>query len=446
MIDIDPQLILISLGLIGSYFLIVTLMQVLLQALSYRSYQRSRSQSITDLPTLTLLIPARNEAKVVVEALKRALQLPLKDFQVIVIENASTDQTYTLLHEEFQLKPNGKPNTFYSESHPHLRVIRSAIPGKALALNLALPEVKTDLVATLDADTIPDSNGLIRLLNEFAARPQIEALGGIVRVMDPHSPLQNQKRPPKGWPLAFQSLEYLRAFSGERLGWGLLKANVYMSGACALFRTESLKARGGFQLDTVTEDLETSLELVAKTSGFDHPIDVLPVVVAWTQVPGNLRDLFKQRRRWQAGLCQCLWKYRGLFLNTKKGMTGIVTLPYMLLTESIAPLIEFLALATLSHALYFELIDYQPVILIAAFGLVMSAALTTWTAALENKYLKDQANWSIVKVFILSFPLNICYRPLVNLVRIEATLRFRWFYSWGSIKRVQLQSDELLAK
>jgi cellulose synthase/poly-beta-1,6-N-acetylglucosamine synthase-like glycosyltransferase len=433
--SIDTNDLLILLSLLGSYFLIISVMQFLLQALSYRRYQKYTNRKSQALPSLTLLIPVRNESEVVVEALNRTLQLPLENFEVIVVENASTDRTYHLLHEIFQLRPNGTPDTFYSILHPRLRVIKSTIPGKARALNSALGQVKTEIVATLDADTIPESDGLIRLLNEFHNRPKLKALGGIVRVMDPSEPDAPKVKAPKSVLYAFQRLEYLRAFSSERLGWGQLKAYIYMSGALALFRTENLKSLGGFQTDSVTEDLETTLALIAGNKDESHPIDILPIVVAWTQVPFNLTSLFNQRRRWQAGLWQCLWKYKSLFFNSSKGLSTTLTMPYVFLTEALAPLAELFAVATVMHALFYQMIDPMPVIVIAIIGLCASGALICWAAVAENRFLKNHTRWSILKVFVISFPMNLIYRPIITLVRIEATLRFPWFKTWKSIKR-----------
>lgn len=439
---IPLDLLLLILSLIGSYFLSIYLIQIILQTLSIQRFKRYKTKKDVKLPTLTLLIPVRNEAELVVEAINRALQLPLPHFQVIVIENASTDKTYALLHQVFQLRPNGTPDTFYTPLYPNLRVIKSPIAGKAHALNLALPQVQTDIVATLDADTIPESQGLLTVLEEFSLRPNIQAIGGIVRVLNPTSSWAPKVKMPHSFLYALQGLEYLRAFTGERLGWGLLRANIYMSGSCALFRTETLKSKGGFQLSTVTEDLETTLELLKQSLGKPHPIDILPVVVAWTQVPHDLKSLFHQRRRWQAGLCQCLWKYRSLFLNSRSGLIGPFTLPYILFTEVLAPILEFLSLLLLAHALFYDLIDLTPVIMIASLSLILSAFLTSLSAYTENRYLKAQSQWSILKLIFLSLPLNLIYRPILNLYRIEATLRFPWFRHWRSIERKELTSPQ----
>jgi|GEM_PF-3265645 len=432
----DEHYVRITLSLLGTYFLIISVMQVLLQALSYRRHQRRLRVNNEELPSLTLLVPARNEEHVVVEALSRSLQLPLKKFDVIVVENASTDKTYELLHEMFQLRlENG---VYRSITHPHLRMVRSKIPGKALALNVALPHVTTEIVATMDADTIPEIHGIEALLREFKARPEVQGLGGIVRVMNPEKPDERRAYPPRKHEYAIQSLEYLRAFSGERLGWGLLKANIYMSGACALFRTSTLRERGGFQIDTVTEDLETSLDLISCADKDQHPIDILPAVVAWTQVPHTLSGLFQQRRRWQAGLLQCLWKFRGLFLSTKRGVTGILAVPYILFTEGLGPVMEFVAYIMIAVALYCEFLEPMPVLIVAGLGLTLSGLLTVWAASVENRYIKNDSAWPLIKVFFLSLPLNLIHRPLVNLVRVEACLRFPWIRSWGVIQRSQL--------
>lgn len=415
------ETLLIILGLIGSYFLIILLMQVMLLALAGRRLQMKRTKVMGELPPLTLLIPARNEAQVIIETLKRILALEIRGLRIIVIENQSADHTLKLLQD------------FTKTADPErLHLLESPEAGKARALNLALAHVTTDFVATIDADTIPHEQGLRTLLSELHARPELTAVGGVIRV------LSGAIRPPWGWLESMQSIEYLRAFTGERLGWGLLRGNIVLSGACAVFRTQSLRAIGGFQSETVTEDLETALELVKQSKLRANTIEILPVIAASTQVPTKLTSLLGQRRRWQAGLCQCLWKYRSLMLSSRHGLVGTLTLPYLFLAEAVTPLLEILSPLLIAHVLFYFPFATHPIAIVIVGGTTLAAVLNAWSGAMENRHLTGAGRWSLMRVFILSFPLVLLYRPIVSLARLEATLRFPWIVRWGKMQRKEL--------
>ena len=119
-----------------------------------------------ELPSLTLLVPARNEEHVVIEALSRSLQLPLKQFDVIVVENASTDQTHKLLQEMFQLRlENG---IYRSITHPHLRMLRSGIPGKALAPKITGPQSIQGNSNAIEIGNWNDPDGYQNIIEKIA--------------------------------------------------------------------------------------------------------------------------------------------------------------------------------------------------------------------------------------------------------------------------------------
>ncbi len=416
--DLHP-LALLGLQLAGLYFVIITVWQLLLCGLALLALRRRYPEGDTH-PSLTLLIAAKNESAGLVETVNRALQLPLENLHIVVIENASLDASLKLMQEFFQLRPSELPNVFTSLTHPRLRLMREPVAGKARALNTGLTLVETEFVASVDADTLVNASGIKKLLTYLQTKPELMAIGGVLDV-------QAQQ----GFLEKLQRVEYLRAFLAERTGLSVLKANVHLSGALAVFRTRALRAIGGFASTSITEDFESALALMKAAP--KHPIEILPVIAATTQVPHTLTGLCRQRLRWQAGLAQCLWRYKILLTGPLTHFGRVITLPYLLVGELLGPLIELLAIAALAHALYYQLFSAQSALMIFAVGLIL---ISLQNMALIKRFgRREKGMPNSFFVFFYGIFLMLLLRPLLLFPRVFALLTWPWQRKFKSAQR-----------
>ena len=269
------------------------------------------------LPTVAVLVAARNEASVIVATVEAALRQDAPPDQLLVVDDGSTDGTLAALRERFAVTFSPGAQLGTSGTEPTLRVLTKPNSGKARSLNEALAHCDADLVLTLDADTLlaPGAVGAVR--RAFAEdRTLTVACGAITpkcqgRVSGPAFQL-------------YQTFEYLRSFLW-RAAWASKKSLLLVSGAFAAFRRDALLAVGGFDPSSMVEDYEVMFRLhrrSVETLGVPLEVRVLAEARATTDAPARPRTFLRQRQRWFAGFIETLFRHHDLVGNPRYGRLG----------------------------------------------------------------------------------------------------------------------------
>ena len=349
-----------------AYFVAHNIVSTALLIIGWRavdSYVRRRplrdyetiARSPLSLP-VSILVPAYNEGPCISGAVRALLAQRYAAFEVVVIDDGSSDDTLEGLREGFGLGEVERVPRAGLETKDVLSVMRSSVDdrvvviskengGKADALNAGLNYARYPLVCAIDADTLLDPGALSRLVWEFQADPATIAVGGIVRILNGsrvRGGRLEEVRTPKSLIVNLQILEYLRAFLGGRIAWSRLGMLLIVSGAFGLFRRDALVEAGGYDASCVGEDAELVLRLhrTAREAGKPCRVTFFPDPICWTEAPTQLRTLVRQRDRWQRGLIQMLSRHRVMMGNPRYGGVGTVALPYFLLFEIIGPTLE----------------------------------------------------------------------------------------------------------
>lgn len=362
----NPLLLFIAQSGILAYFLAMNLAQLWIMFRSFfaiRTYldvtEADRIEDILGtshyLP-ITVICPMYNEAEGAVANVRSLLSLRYNDIQVLVVNDGSTDQTLERLVEAFHLRPSQRVvrrllpmqpvrGIYESIYTTNLLVVDKANGGKSDALNCGLNLARYPLVCCIDGDSLLENDALLRMVRPFLDDPRTVACGGVIR------PLNGCKVTPVGirgmslpanWLARFQVVEYLRAFLYGRVGLASFGSLFVLSGAFALFRKETLLQCGGFAAGTVGEDFEMIVRIHhrLRKEGRPYRVTMVPDPICWTEVPERWKTLARQRNRWQRGLLETLWEHRAMWFNPRYGRIGLFSMPYFLLFEALAPLIE----------------------------------------------------------------------------------------------------------
>jgi cellulose synthase/poly-beta-1,6-N-acetylglucosamine synthase-like glycosyltransferase len=305
---------------------------------------------------ITLLCPVYNEAAGVVASISSLLALRYPEFQVVVVNDGSKDDTVQRLVEAFKLHPSRrvirqllptKPirGVYESAYVPNLVLVDKENGGKSDALNCGINLARYPLVCCMDGDSLLEYDSLLRVSRPFLDRPQVVASTGVIRPLNGCTLTPSGIRGihlPTGWLPRFQIVEYLRAFLFGRMGLASFQSLFIVSGAFGVFRRDLLLELGGFSTATIGEDLECVVRLHRhlRDKGQAYEVVLVPDPVCWTEVPEDIGTLRRQRNRWQRGLMDSLWIHRRMWFNPKYGRIGLFSMPYFLIFEALAPLIE----------------------------------------------------------------------------------------------------------
>jgi cellulose synthase/poly-beta-1,6-N-acetylglucosamine synthase-like glycosyltransferase len=407
---------------------------------------------------LSILVPAYNEEKTIIANIKNLLALDYPEFEVILVNDGSTDSTLERLKEAFRLVTVERPlrltvrhkpirRIFTSIDYPNLIVIDKERGGKADALNAGINVSSYPIFCSIDADSLPERGALLRASRLFVEDKRVIATGGIVRVLN-GSKVENgvvtEVRAPRKAIECFQAVEYVRAFFTGRTAWSHMGSLMIISGTFGLFRKDMAQAIGGYR-ETVGEDMDLVVRLHrhCRKEGIPYRIIFVPDPICFTQVPSDLKSLLKQRNRWHRGLIDSLCFSRGMFLNPLYGAIGTTGFLYFGLVEGLGPIVEFLGYAGFILFFIFGFLSKEFALLFFVIAILWSMWINVGSVLLDDiLYKRYRSLKDLLKLCLFGFLEMLGYRQLITVERMIATFTF-WRKDWGKPERREIRADEV---
>ena len=409
-----------------------------------------------DIP-VSILIPAYNEELTVIDTIKSLLDLDYSNYEIIVVDDGSKDNTSKNIINYFgmskvskkveQLLETSKVVDIYEtyEYKVNITLVIKENGGKADALNAGINFSNNPYFICMDADSFLQPDSLSNIVRPVLEDDMTVAVGGMIRISNDISfkngyPISYNL--PKNILACMQVLEYDRTFLGSRIMFDMFNGSLIISGAFGLFQKDTVVVCGGYDKDTMGEDMELVIKLhvFCKTNMIPYKIKYASDAICWSQAPSNLKDLSKQRRRWYLGLFQSMSKHNNLFINPRYGVISFVSYLYFLIYELYSPFIELLGIIftyifyitgfiNVKYMLYFY-------ILYSLFG-----ALLSLTSFFSRIYVNNTkiSTFDVFKVLILCIFEVAVLRLYLSIVRMFSFIGYKKKKNeWGDIKRQKL--------
>lgn len=385
-------------------------------------------------PTLAVIVAAHDEADVLPITLGALLAQTDAPDLILVADDGSRDATVALLARDFGLDtPAFGQSSLASRRHPNLRWLRLPHGGKARALNAALLVVDTDLVVTVDGDTLlePDAVGALRAA--FAADPALVAATGVL------TPVCGSTLSGRFYEW-FQTYEYIRNFL-SRYAWGRMDALLLISGAFAGFRRDAVVAVGGFDPECMVEDYELIHRL--RRYGAMHSRGWTTAVVggarAVTDAPATTAAFLRQRRRWFCGFLQTQLWYREMVGNARYGRVGLIMLPIKAL-DTLQPLYGLVGFGLLvAYVATGRLALLRPVGAIIVAKIVLDFAFHLWSVHLYRRWVDPHTPARLDSAILASLAEPFTFQILRHLGAALGWIAFLTGYrTWNRQKRIGL--------
>lgn len=412
---------------------------------------------------ISILVPAYNEGETIIQTVNNLLKLEFKRYEIVVIDDGSTDDTKARLLEYFPLaRETERPVRYQVECKP-IHEIYSCRQGEVLitliskenggckadAVNAGLNIAAYPYIVNMDGDEILQQDSLRYACRALLEDDNVVGVGGNIKI-------SNDVRFRDAMPVSggmgrnavvnMQVLEYSRGFRGTRVFQDLMNANLIISGGYGLFKKDALIAVGGYDPVSKGEDMELTVKLQQYYRSRKIPFSLrfVPESICWTQGPASLKDLKSQRLRWHCGLIQTVKKYRSMILNPKYGVVGMFMFPYIIMYELLSPIFMVLGLLSVAASLWLGDVDLGKLafvfMLYVLFGLVLTAL-----TYMDNRYCPGQkfSFPELVKVLFYGLLDAFFFRPYIGLVNFTAFFKYKKITAskWVSPKRVKVAEN-----
>ena len=374
-----------------------SLLVSLLAAIQVRQDKRFTPSS-TFSPSVAVIVPAFNEERVVARTISSLLTAEHPErFEIIVVDDGSTDETSQRVREAFA-------------GDARVRLITKPNSGKSDSLNLGISQTAADIVICLDADTIFSHDCITRLVERFCD-PAVGAVAGNAKVGNRLNVITR-----------LQAIEYVTSQNLDRRAFSLLNCITVVPGAVGAWRRELVLKAGGFSHRTLAED--TDLTLTIREMG--ARIAYADGAIALTEAPDTIKGFLKQRFRWMYGTLQAAWAHRGDFFRPKYGALGFVALPsivlFQILFPFVSPIMDLMLLGSViltgfnyaMHPASASLMGLRQVLSVFVLFTIVDAISAIYAFAIEHREDKRLLFWLLWQRFI--------YRQLMYYVAVRSVI------------------------
>jgi biofilm PGA synthesis N-glycosyltransferase PgaC len=393
---------------------------------------------------VSIIAPAHNEEVIVLASVRSLLEQRYPEFEVVVVNDGSTDGTLERLKEAFHLEPR---QVFYKKSfatapvravyrsrtEPRLVVIDKENGGKADALNCGVNLARYRYVGCVDADTFYHRKALLYGMRLAVKDPgRVIGVTSLVAISDQperrHLAGPGEKTLDRTPFIDFQFIDYLRAFLGNRLAWTRWKFMLCAAGVFSIWRRDVVQELGGFSTAFTCEDIEFTFRAHYRFINQKVPYEILslPEIVASTEGPAKVRNLVSQRSRWQRVIMETLWHYRSMFLNPRYGSVGLLGMPYYVIYEGLAPLVELAGVLSVLLAFWLGVVGWKTFFLFLATVTLSNGVLTNVSILLQDWGSRSYRLSSLAELIVLGAIEFVIYRPVLFFAR--------WKGAWGFLR------------
>jgi len=408
-----------------------------------------------DLP-ISLLVPAYNESVTIVKCLDSLLDLDYQLYEIIVIDDGSTDDTASKIIDTYDMKFVNRPINHELKCQPltavyenivngvNLTLIRKLNGGKGDTLNMGINACQYPYFICMDADSNLKGDSLKEIVTPVFEDDSVVAVGGMIMisqcVREGKNGEESRYHLPRNLLVCLQSVEYNRTFLASRILMDSFNGNLIISGAFGLFKTSTVIAAGGYSSDNVGEDMELVLKLhgFCRNNDIDYQIRYQPSAICLTQAPTRFRDIKTQRRRWHVGLFQSLFTHRRIMFNLRFGLVSFFSYLYYFAYELIAPVLEVLGIVFVLLAAYLDILNVEYMIVFFALYIIYGAiiSLSTFTQQIYIQKFKVSF-FNMIKTLFLCIIEFAFFRYVLVIVRLLAFIRYKKHRNeWAKIKRV----------
>jgi biofilm PGA synthesis N-glycosyltransferase PgaC len=448
------------------YSIILLICYVLIGAFSIsetRSYLHKNSftdyrllASSTETPSMSILAPAYNEGANIIENVRSLLSLHYNNLEVIIINDGSKDDSLEKLiraydmykvdffvNQQIKTKPVRGVYKSHNPVYRKLVVVDKENGGKADALNVGVNIAQNDYFVCIDVDCVLEQDALLKLAKPFleGASQRVIAAGGVVRIANGcviEGGRLVKVNLPKQFLPRIQTLEYIRAFLLSRMAWTKLNGLLLISGAFGAFDREIVINCGGYNTNTVGEDMELVVRMRRYMEERDEPYKVafIPDPLCWTEAPSTYKILGRQRNRWARGTIETLRFHKVMLFNPRYGILGMLSYPYWLFFEFMAPIIEFLGTIGLVVYCFTYAVNWSAILIVVGvlcMGVLYSIFAIMMEVLTYNQYRGRKDILRLVGAAMLE---PFLFHPFVVWSAIRGNVDLiRKRNSWGEMTR-----------
>jgi len=432
-------------------------------------------------PGISVVAPAYNEGVTIIQNVRSLLTFNYPRYEVIIINDGSTDDTLEKLIEEFEMiqveyayreKLNSMPvkRIFKSTNAAYDKlIVIDKVNGKskADASNAGINIAAFDYFLCTDVDCILDKDTLIKLIKPFmdeentkikvVGEPceecgfqhvqedfkRVIATGATLRMVNScevDGGLITRVRPPRRYLPRFQEMEYIRAFVLGKMGWDFVNAVPNVSGGLGMFDKEIAIKAGGYDSKSFAEDID----LITRMGSFmcvnnrKYAVKYVPITLCWTEGPTTLKVFGRQRSRWGRGLAQLMNIHKKILFNPRYGTLGLLVFPYNFFFELLAPMIEFTGILFYIYLIWTGQINWPYAIILIIFVYTYSVMITTIALLWDQITFKYYKTWGeVIGLCLMAFLEPFIYHPLIMFFALKGYLDalLGRQHVWGNMQR-----------